>query len=376
MYYLDELNEQQRAAVEHVLEPTVVIAGAGTGKTKLMATKVLHYLEMGFAAENILAISFTNKAARELRHRIWRLTEERDMWCTTFHGFAYNLLKKYGWSLGYVSHDFQVIDDLEQKKILSKILSDDKFLNKYKREHNNQEFKIKVKLGELVGIVSDYKVNRVLNNDLKIDESLHVLTEEYNDRLEKNRVIDYDDLLIKLVQMFINEPIVLQVWQKHLKCILVDEYQDTNELQNFLVIMLSELHGNITIVGDPDQSIYKFRGAMPDIMEKFTKSMRAKVFVLERNYRCTKTILDAANSLIESNYVPYEYIEDYSHHWEVESKDYKDEWDEMLKTFFTSNDPRANLQTAKAISQFKGLSKTVQNLIDKYIEQFEFEYVF
>ncbi len=304
MNCLNELNPAQRAAVEYNDGPLLVIAGAGSGKTRVLTYKIAYLLEQGVAAGNILALTFTNKAAREMKARIAQLVGEenaRYLWMGTFHSICARILRQEAQYIGY-THDYSIYDTADSKSLLKHIVKDMQLDEKV------------YKAGVLSGRISmaknhllsptQYAANREFTMQDRF-ERLYEMTRvytEYNRRLRAANAMDFDDLLFMTNELFRTQPEVLRKYQELFQYVLVDEYQDTNYAQYLIVKRLAEPQDHICVVGDDAQSIYSFRGADITNILSFQKGYeQAKLFKLERNYRSTQTIVNAANSLIRHN---------------------------------------------------------------------------
>ncbi|MBE6156535.1 MAG: ATP-dependent DNA helicase PcrA [Firmicutes bacterium] len=295
MNYLDTLNKEQREAVMHIDGPCLVVAGAGSGKTKVLTTRIAHLIESGIYSSNILAITFTNKAAKEMKDRISKIVSENYAFVGTFHSFGLRIIKENYEVLG-LDKNFTIIDSDDVLSIIKKILKD---------------------LGyDIKQVAPSYIRNRIsfIKNEMLSDSEIekYFLSEpekiakqvyfEYVKVLKKNNVVDFDDLLKLPVDLFVNNPDILEKYQDKYKYILIDEYQDTNEVQYKLVKLLSRKYRNIFVVGDQNQAIYGFRQANYKNILNFEKDYPdAAVIVLNQNYRSTTTILNAANSVIKNN---------------------------------------------------------------------------
>lgn len=302
---LEGLNKQQREAAETINGNVIIIAGAGTGKTRTITYRIAHMVkECKISPDSILALTFTNKAAKEMKERIEKLVgEDTPISATTFHSFAYKFLKNFPQNIGY-KKNFTIADDEDQREIIKKILKDiknlyqildakrvKKMLNKAK-DHgcSTKEEAHSYYMSTPYSLMGKEVINQVCD-----------IFKEYNKILKENNTMDFSDLLINLRYILLDKKIMEMV-QKRFKYFIVDEYQDTNWIQGQIVDMLSEKEGNLCVVGDPDQSIYKFRGAQINIINDFAKNHKnTKVIKLEENYRSTPQILEAANVVIENN---------------------------------------------------------------------------
>ena len=292
------LNDRQREAVECTEGPLLILAGAGSGKTRILTHRIGYLIADGVAPWHILAITFTNKAAREMRERVDKLLESaaaQDVFVSTFHSMCVRLLRRDIEKLGY-SRDFTIYDADDQKTLVRKCIKDLRLDSKMYRERAvlsiiSSQKNVMVGAAEYADSASDY-----------YEKNVAKVYAEYEKQLRANNALDFDDLLVKTVDLFRRFPEVLEHWQERFRYILVDEYQDTNNVQFEIVRMLSARYGNLCVVGDDDQSIYKFRGANIENILSFEKTFpKAKVIKLEQNYRSTKAILNAANEVIKNN---------------------------------------------------------------------------
>ena len=292
---IQELNKEQQKAVNHIDGPMLVLAGAGSGKTKVLTNRIANLIENGISPYNILAITFTNKAAKEMKDRVVRLIgkEAYNIQISTFHSLGLKILKENYSMLGY-EKNFTIIDSDDVLTIIKKILKDK---NMSKDRYNPREIKNKISSAknEMMSIDSFAKV--------EFDHKVVEVYKEYQQKLKNGNSVDFDDLLILPIKLFKNYPHVLEEYQDRYKYILIDEYQDTNEAQYTFSKLLSAKYRNIFVVGDNDQAIYAFRGANYKNILNFEKDYpEAKTILLEENYRSTKTILNAANSVIKNNH--------------------------------------------------------------------------
>ena len=301
---LEGLNKQQREAAETINGNIVIIAGAGSGKTRTITYRIAYMVkECGIDPNSILALTFTNKAANEMKERIEKLVgEDTPVSATTFHSFAYKFLKKFPNKIGY-KKNFTIADDEDQREIIKKIIKN--IPNLYEILDTKRVKKLINKAKE-----SGYYTKKQAQNYYEkryeamgesVINQLCDIFEEYNKTLKESNTMDFSDLIINLRNILL-VPEILEMVQKRFKYFIVDEYQDTNWIQGQIVDMLSEKEGNLCVVGDPDQSIYKFRGAQISIINDFAKNHRnTKIIKLEENYRSTPQILEAANVVIENN---------------------------------------------------------------------------
>ncbi len=294
-YMLENLNEMQIKAVKHKDGPLLILAGAGSGKTKVLTTRVAYLIESGIKSSNILAITFTNKAAKEMKERIEALVGKTSLWASTFHSFGVKILRENYDKLGY-KNNFVIMDSDDSLTLIKKIIRDlgydpkkfSPYMIRNKISSNKNEFVMP----------DEYK--KIVHGEE--DDIVYKVYKKYQEILFNNNSVDFDDLLILPIKLFKANPEVLDYYQEKYKYILVDEYQDTNEAQYQLIKMLASKYRNLACVGDNDQSIYAFRNANYKNILNFEKDYPdAEVIMLEQNYRSTKTILNAANSVIKNN---------------------------------------------------------------------------
>ncbi len=301
MNRLHTLNPMQQEAVLHTEGPLLILAGAGSGKTRALTHRVAYLIEeKGVAPWNILAITFTNKAAGEMRERVNSLVEygADSVWVSTFHSLCVRILRRFIENLGYDS-SFSIYDTDDQKTLMKQIFKN--------LDVNTKQYKERGVLGiisaaknELIG-PDEFAMNARISGTFR-DQKIAELYREYQTQLKKNNALDFDDLLVKTVELFENNPEILDYYQEKFRYIIVDEYQDTNTAQFKLVSQLAKKYGNICVVGDDDQSIYSFRGANIRNILNFEETFPgARVIKLEQNYRSTRTILNAANGVIRNN---------------------------------------------------------------------------
>ena len=295
---LATLNSAQREAVTHTHGPLLVLAGAGTGKTRVLTFRIAYLLNRKMAyPHEILAITFTNKAANEMKERVEKLITRsaRDIWISTFHSFALRILRNDIEKLGF-SRDFTVYDEEDQLQVIKECLKE---LN-----IDDKRFAPKA-IAYHISSAKDKLISPRQYRDDADDlfkEKVAIIYNMYQEKLNKNNALDFDDLLYYAVRLFENYPRVLEYYQRRFKYILVDEYQDTSHAQYRLVNLLAQKHRNLCVVGDPDQSIYSWRGAdITNILNFERDYPEAKVVILKENYRSTQKILDAANAVIAKN---------------------------------------------------------------------------
>ena len=341
MNLIDSLNDRQKEAVVNTDGPMLILAGAGSGKTKVLTTKVAYLIEeKNIDPNNILAITFTNKAAKEMKERIFKLEGNSAFYIqiSTFHSFGLKILKENCELLGY-EKNFTILDSDDSLSIIKKIMKE---LNIDANKYNPKAIK-NVISNNKNEIIDPEKYSLYVNTDF--DEIALEVYRKYEKSLKINNAVDFDDLLILPLKLFNNNPGVLQKYQEKYKYVFIDEYQDTNEPQYILSKMISAKYKNITVVGDADQAIFTWRGANYKNILNFEKDYKdAKVVLLEENYRSTKTILNAANNVIKNNKVRKE------------------------KNLWTQNEEGTKITYYKAFDE-KDESNYVVNEIKKLIEK-------
>lgn len=302
--YIEELNESQRAAVLYNDGPSLVIAGAGSGKTRVLTYKIAYLLENDYNPWNILALTFTNKAAREMKERIARQVGEqraRYLWMGTFHSVFSRILRAEAQSIGFTSQ-FTIYDSADSKSLLRSIIKEMGLDDKTYKPGVVQGRISKAK-NHLV-LPSDYATNKeAYTEDQAVKmPAIRDIYRRYWERCRQAGAMDFDDLLVYTYILFRDFPEVRARYSEQFRYVLVDEYQDTNYAQHSIVLQLTKENQRVCVVGDDAQSIYSFRGADIDNILYFTKIYpNTKVFKLEQNYRSTQTIVCAANSLIAKN---------------------------------------------------------------------------
>ena len=290
---LTGLNKEQKQAVETIFGPVMVMAGAGSGKTRVLTHRIAHILQKtGISPFSILAVTFTNKAAKEMKDRVKKILdiETKSMWISTFHSFCSRLLRlEIENGLPKYTRNFVIIDEEDSTKIVKDIM----------KEEEIEDIKPK----KIRNMISNCKnADNYVINDLYLKQIFMKVFTKYEQYLEDNNMLDFDDLIIKTIQLFKNNPSILEKYQYKFEFILVDEFQDTNDLQYKLIYMLAAKHHNVFVVGDDFQSIYSFRGAKIENINRFRKDyIEHKLILLEENYRSTNQILDLANIVIEHN---------------------------------------------------------------------------
>jgi DNA helicase II / ATP-dependent DNA helicase PcrA len=288
----DDLNPSQRSAVMHVEGPALVIAGAGSGKTRVVTFRIAHLLSLGIPSTEILAVTFTNKAAEEMRNRVEKLARHFILTCT-FHSLGARILRESIHHLGY-QNDFTIYDEDDSEKLLKECFD---LLKK------DREF-LKTTRMQISGAKNNLISPEML---AKEEPTVGPIYQLYQSKLKSYQAVDFDDLLYLPIRLFQGHPDVLLSYQNRWSFILIDEYQDTNAAQHLLVKLLAARHQNVFAVGDPDQSIYSWRGANVDNILNFERDFPgAQVITLDQNYRSRTTILNAANGLIQHNAARYE----------------------------------------------------------------------
>jgi DNA helicase-2/ATP-dependent DNA helicase PcrA len=304
MNFLDQLNSTQREAVMCTEGPSLIVAGAGSGKTRVLTYRIAYLLQQGVPAGRIMALTFTNKAAREMKERIEKLVSARDaryLCMGTFHSICTRLIRPYASLLGYTS-DFSIYDTTDSRSVVKAICKERGLDEKI---YKPAAVVARISMVKNAGISpSEYGKNTNLlreDREMRMYE-LATVYEQYQLRLKAANSMDFDDLLINMLRLMDISPEVREKYQQQFQYVLVDEYQDTNYIQFLLVKRLAEPQNNICVVGDDAQSIYSFRGAdIRNILNFRQLYSNAKLFKLERNYRSTQTIVNAANSLIHKN---------------------------------------------------------------------------
>ena len=291
---LKNLNKEQIEAVKHINGPMLVLAGAGSGKTRVLTNRIAYLIENGISESNILAITFTNKAAKEMKERVINLigSQANSIQISTFHSLGLKIIKENSNLLGY-SSNFTILDSDDTLTVVKKILKEMDLNPKF---YNAKEIRNKISSAK----------NELIDPDnyskVEFDKNIVTVYERYTKKLIQGNSVDFDDLLLLPIKLFKNNKDVLQKYQKKYQYVLIDEYQDTNEAQYIFSKMLCSETKNIFVVGDNDQAIYAFRGANFKNILNFEKDYpNCKVIMLEENYRSTKNILDAANSVIKHN---------------------------------------------------------------------------
>ncbi|HXB44263.1 MAG TPA: UvrD-helicase domain-containing protein, partial [Puia sp.] len=302
--YLSELNEPQREAATHMDGPLMIVAGAGSGKTKVLTTRIAHLISKGVDSFNILALTFTNKAAKEMKERVEKIlgnTEARNLYIGTFHSVFARILRTEAPRMGY-PNNFTIYDTDDAKSVVKTVVNE---LNL-----DDKHYKPSTVYGRISSAKNALVTARDYANDYNIQQedmrsqrpAIAVIYEGYVKRCFKNGAMDFDDLLLKFYELLKTFPDSLSKYQRKFKYILIDEYQDTNPAQYEIIKLLGAMHENVCVVGDDAQSIYSFRGATIQNILQFHKDYDdVKVIKLEQNYRSTQNILHVANEVISFN---------------------------------------------------------------------------
>lgn len=299
MSIYDTLNEQQKKGVFTTEGPVLLLAGAGSGKTRVLTHRIAYLIdELGISAWNIMAITFTNKAAGEMKERVEDIVGmgADSIWVTTFHSTCVRILRRYAERLGY-DNNFTIYDSDDQKSVMKDICKRLQIDTKMLKERS------------ILAAISSAKDELITPDEYALSamgdfrkQKIALAYREYQASLKKSNAMDFDDLIMKTVELFKNDTEVLSNYQKRFKYIMVDEYQDTNTAQFELIRLLADAHHNLCVVGDDDQSIYKFRGAnIRNILDFEKVYPEAEIIRLEQNYRSTQNVLNAANAVIRNN---------------------------------------------------------------------------
>jgi len=340
------LNQEQLRAVQTLQGPLLILAGAGSGKTRVLTHRIANLIVQGLAEpQNILAVTFTNKAAREMRERTLALLEKIGLYpqqpplIVTFHSFCVQVLRSYIHVLDY-NPNFTIYDRADQLSLVKKIF---KQLNLDTKAYSPQTFLSTINSSKIYGVTPDDLLKEAVHT---IDKKMAEVYRLYETQMKDANALDFDDLLLKTIQIFEKEADVLDFYQNELKFIMVDEYQDTSFIQYKLIKMLSEKHRNLCAVGDEDQSIYSWRGANIENILNFEKDFpEAQVIKLEENYRSTKIIVAAASQVIQNNSQRKE------------------------KTLFTQNQDGDKILAREVVSQYdegKFVAQSIQQLMQDH----------
>jgi len=327
--YLEGLNPPQRAAVEQMEGPMIIIAGAGSGKTRVLTYRIAHLMKNGVDAFQILSLTFTNKAAREMKERIGAVvgkSEAKNLWMGTFHSVFARILRSEADKLGYPS-SFTIYDSQDSVRLMNAIIKE-MGLSKDQYKSKSVLSRISQFKNSLITVKAYYNNSELQEADnVALRPQMGKIYKEYVDRCFKAGAMDFDDLLLRTNELLVRFPEVLSKYQDRFRYVMVDEYQDTNHSQYLIVRALADRFQNICVVGDDSQSIYAFRGANINNILNFQKDYPdVKTFKLEQNYRSTSNIVEAANSLIEKNKT------------------------RLDKTIFTANDPGGKIKVMRTLS--------------------------
>ncbi|MCK4561437.1 MAG: UvrD-helicase domain-containing protein, partial [Flavobacteriaceae bacterium] len=302
--YIDELNEAQRQAVLQKEGPMIIIAGAGSGKTRVLTYRIAHLMKSGIDPFNILSLTFTNKAAREMKSRIAKVvgqSEAKNLWMGTFHSVFARILRSESDKLGFPSN-FTIYDTQDSVRLISSIIKE---MNLEKEKYKPKQVlgRISQLKNSLITIRAYYQNPELIESDKMTGRpKIGSIYKEYVERCFKAGAMDFDDLLLRTNELLHKNEAVLAKYQDRFRYILVDEYQDTNKAQYEMISLFTKGKGNLFVVGDNDQSIYGWRGADIRNISEFEADFKgAKVIKLEQNYRSTKNILDVANAVIKHN---------------------------------------------------------------------------
>lgn len=337
------LNPEQLRAVETLEGPLLILAGAGSGKTRVLTHRIANIIMNGLAEpQNILAVTFTNKAAKEMRERAINLLHKLNMyssqppWISTFHSFCVGVLRSYIHILDY-SPSFTIYDRADQLALVRKIF---KKLNLDTKTYSVQNFLATINSSKIFGVTPEELMKEAVHS---VDKKMAEVYANYEKQMKEANALDFDDLMIKTIALFKKSPEVLEFYQNELKFIMVDEYQDTSTLQYELIHMLAKKHRNLCVVGDEDQSIYSWRGAnIENILSFESDYTEAAVIKLEENYRSTKTIVNAASEVIRNNTIRKE------------------------KTLHTSNKDGDKILAREVMSEYdegKFVAQSIQNIM-------------
>src|SRR5579871_980974 len=302
--YISDLNDRQKEAVLCTEGPLMIVAGAGSGKTKVLTTRIAHLLAQGVDAFNILALTFTNKAAKEMKERVEKIlgdTSARNLYIGTFHSVFARILRGEAHRLGY-PNNFTIYDTDDAKNVVKTVINELNLDDKHYKP-NVVYNRISSAKNALVGPVEYANDYAIQQEDMRANRpAIAQIYDAYAKRCFKNGAMDFDDLLIKMYELLKTYPESLHKFQHKFKYILIDEYQDTNPAQYEIIKLLGAMHENVCVVGDDAQSIYSFRGATIENILQFQKDYEdVKVVKLEQNYRSTQSILNVANEVIRNN---------------------------------------------------------------------------
>ena len=365
---LNTLNDSQKLAVETIDGPVLIIAGAGSGKTRVLTYRIAHMIHQGIKADNILALTFTNKAANEMRQRIASLVSKdavNKIWVGTFHSIFARILRFESQTLGYTS-SFTIYDTDDSLNLIKHVMNDNGISQ---LKHTAQNIRNKI----------SYHKNQIQTwqdlADAVNDAEKRFLADiyrSYEEELKRSNSMDFDDLLINMIRLLSNNPEILNKYTSRFKYILVDEFQDTNRPQYIVCKLLSGVNKNICVVGDDAQSIYKWRGAdIRNILEFRNDFQNTKIIKLERNYRSTKNILSAADSVIKNNrkQIPKTLITENEDGEKVKIVNCIDEVDEaeyIIKTIIDNQKENLSVKDCAVLYRTNAQSLAFENVCRKY----------
>ncbi|MCL2755967.1 MAG: ATP-dependent helicase [Firmicutes bacterium] len=361
------LTKVQHDIVNAPLGACLVTAGAGSGKTRVLTHRIAHLLESGIPDWAIVALTFTNKAAAEMRERIEKMQGHSiQTFLGTFHSFCVRILRKNIHHLGYTSN-FSIYDQNDSHKVVKEICAASTF---YELEKDAAKI-VEYHLGKMKNegmTVSEYR--QIINNLDAVDEIMSVIS-AYEKRLKENNALDFDDLLLKTLELFDKHPDVLQALQNRFQYILVDEFQDTNHIQYQIVKLLAEKHRNIMCVGDEDQCIYTWRGASIDNLKRFCNDFSPTIFKLEENFRSACNIVETANLLISHNTNRLDKVlHSALEIGEIEVKNYYDDREEAKRTvediLFRRNYGKAKFSDFAILMRINSLSRSFEEQLLRY----------
>ena len=340
---IQQLNPEQKRAVETLEGPVLILAGAGSGKTRVLTHRMANLIAKGYAStDEVLCVTFTNKAAKEMEHRIFRILSDlgvpvtRDLWVNTFHSFCVRVLRQHIDLLDY-KKPFTIYDSGDQLALIKRVMT---ALNINDKMFPPKNFQARISNAKMLGLSPE---NLTKGSPTKVDPKTLEVYARYEEEMKRANAVDFDDLLLKVYDLFRMYPAILEQYQNKFRYIMVDEYQDTNHIQYLLVQMLAKSHRNLCVVGDEDQSIYSWRGADISNILDFEKDFpEAAVVKLEENYRSTSNIVTAATKLIANN------------------------TQRKAKTLFTSNPEGSLIQIREERNEYdeaRYVAKTIQGMI-------------
>ena len=352
------LNNIQQECVKNTEGPMIIISGPGSGKTRVITSKIAYILNKGVNPYNILALTFTNKSAKELLNRIQSISSNVSLWklwAGTFHSMFARILRIESEFIGYNNH-FTILDNEDSKSMIKRIINDFK-LDKENYRPNGVFSKISLLKNNLIDPYEYEKNHEFIKNDENKNQPKFLLIyRTYINKCKQNQNMDFDDLLVNTLNLFRKNNSILEKYQEIFKYILIDEFQDTNILQLEIIKLLAKKNNNLCVVGDDSQSIYSFRGANINNILNFNKLYPlAKIFKLEENYRSTKIILKAANSLISHN------------EQKLEKKIWTNkENGEKINLNLVDSDKEEGLLIAKTIKSYRGGTKKIKYKLQSF----------